>query len=258
MTVHIHLIDKEKHKKFLTEERKDPFTQERIKASDRIVFCAGKCQCAFLLASWEAMERKHCNQTQTLKAFPQIRAEPLHFKKSALFSKPPSYKKSDNRPTLFSTRNILASFLVLIVIVGLIITMLKVLPFPTENKGMVPENVSHNKDHEIYIEVNRVNNTDDNIGTKGNVQPKNFHFGKSDAWRDSFYQYSSIQKIKAPFGFVVKSDHYLQAKTLKEISTSTVIGAIGYLETDDGRFYMSSWSWDRALKGEPPNWIFIK
>ncbi|RKZ36374.1 MAG: hypothetical protein DRQ49_10165 [Gammaproteobacteria bacterium] len=77
-------------------------------------------------------------------------------------------------------------------------------------------------------------------------------------WRDSFYKYSSTQKMTAPDGFVVKSAPYLQAKTLKEINTFTVIDVAGYLETNKGRFYMSGWSWKRALKGHSPNWIWIK
>jgi len=63
--------------------------------------------------------------------------------------------------------------------------------------------------------------------------------------------------MTAPDGFVVKSAPYLQAKTLKEINTFTVIDVAGYLETNKGRFYMSGWSWKRALKGHSPNWIWI-
>jgi hypothetical protein len=59
-------------------------------------------------------------------------------------------------------------------------------------------------------------------------------------------------------GFIVKSAPYLQAKTLKETKTSGTLQIIGYLETDEGRFYMSNWSWKRAQNGKKSNWLWIK
>ncbi len=69
MNPHIHDVNESRHQAFLSEGRKDPFTQEKIKAGDRIVFCAG-CKSAFLHSSWEAMRGRHCEQTETLTEFP--------------------------------------------------------------------------------------------------------------------------------------------------------------------------------------------
>lgn len=116
MTVHTHTIDKKKHGKFLKEERRDPYSHNSIKPSDEVVFC-GKCQCAFLLASWEAMEGKHCDQAQTLKEFPQTNKKPLKFKRKSTHS--PS---NSSRPSPRFSR--LPIFLFLFVLfTGFIITL---------------------------------------------------------------------------------------------------------------------------------------
>jgi len=69
MSVYRHTVDRSSHREFLGEGRKDPYTQDQIKAGDEIVFCAG-CKSAFLYSSWEAMGGRHCNQTETLAEFP--------------------------------------------------------------------------------------------------------------------------------------------------------------------------------------------
>ena len=69
MSPHIHEVNERKHQVFLNEGRRDPFTKQKIKAGDRIVFCA-KCKSAFLHSSWKAMKGKHCRQTETLIEFP--------------------------------------------------------------------------------------------------------------------------------------------------------------------------------------------
>lgn len=69
MNPHIHEVNERRHQAFLSEGRKDPFTKEKIKAGDRIVFCA-VCKSAFLHSSWEAMRGRHCEQTETLTEFP--------------------------------------------------------------------------------------------------------------------------------------------------------------------------------------------
>lgn len=68
MAPHIHTVDPVQHERFLSEQRKDPFTKEEIKAGDRIVFCAN-CKSAFLYDSWQLMQGRHCNQQDTLREF---------------------------------------------------------------------------------------------------------------------------------------------------------------------------------------------
>ncbi|MEM6298782.1 MAG: hypothetical protein AAF740_08860 [Bacteroidota bacterium] len=67
--MHAHRIDTEKHASFLSEERHDPITGEKIIAGDEVVFCAA-CKSAFLMDSWTYLEGKHCGQKLTLSAFP--------------------------------------------------------------------------------------------------------------------------------------------------------------------------------------------
>ena len=73
LSIHIHTIDRIRHREFLNERRKDPFTKKELKVGDRIVFCAG-CKSAFLLDSWKGMGNKHCKQTETLAEFPSYKS----------------------------------------------------------------------------------------------------------------------------------------------------------------------------------------
>ena len=94
MTIHTHTIDKRKHAEFLKEERLDIYTKGKLKPGDRIVFCAGKCQCAILLDSWKAIGSKHCDQAQTLKEFPKSHKKKLKLKRKSAHFPSPSYRPS--------------------------------------------------------------------------------------------------------------------------------------------------------------------
>ncbi|MEH2165133.1 MAG: hypothetical protein V7K41_00315 [Nostoc sp.] len=78
LSIHIYEVDQTKHSTFLSEERRDPFTKERIKHGDRIVFCTG-CKSAFIYSSWQAMGGKHCNQYDTLSEFVSLEAMTIRF-----------------------------------------------------------------------------------------------------------------------------------------------------------------------------------
>jgi len=83
----------------------------------------------------------------------------------------------------------------------------------------------------------------------------------SQDWRDSFHKYPSTKEIIAPNGFILKSSHSIDSKTIKETNDFAKIKVVGYLENLDSdrlRFYVSKWSWKKASKGHNPNWIFIK
>jgi cell division protein FtsB len=71
LSIHVHYIDERTHRMFLEQGRIDPFTKETIKGGDRVVFCAG-CKSVFLVNSWEALGRRHCNQSETLREFPNL------------------------------------------------------------------------------------------------------------------------------------------------------------------------------------------
>ncbi|WP_338815757.1 hypothetical protein V9L05_22395 (plasmid) [Bernardetia sp. Wsw4-3y2] len=65
----VHTLGKEKHSNFLAQNRIDPITGDLLKENDEIVICAS-CKSAFLVDSWEYMDKKHCEQSLTLKEIP--------------------------------------------------------------------------------------------------------------------------------------------------------------------------------------------
>ncbi len=67
--MHIHKIQKQKHADFLNQNRKDPITGDLIVEGDEIVFCQ-ECKSVFLKDTWEYLEGKHCNSSETLINFP--------------------------------------------------------------------------------------------------------------------------------------------------------------------------------------------
>ncbi|WP_338791923.1 hypothetical protein [Bernardetia sp. MNP-M8] len=67
--MHIHKIESNKHKEFLSEERKDPITGDLIRENDEVVFCVS-CKSVFLVDTWLYLEGKHCEQFETLEKFP--------------------------------------------------------------------------------------------------------------------------------------------------------------------------------------------
>ncbi|WP_338762776.1 hypothetical protein WAF17_18285 [Bernardetia sp. ABR2-2B] len=64
--MHIHKINIDKHSDFLNEKRQDPITGDLIEEGDEVVFCAS-CKSAFLKDTWLYLDKKHCNQSQTIK-----------------------------------------------------------------------------------------------------------------------------------------------------------------------------------------------
>ncbi|MEM6297737.1 MAG: hypothetical protein AAF740_03510 [Bacteroidota bacterium] len=71
--MHVHRLDKSKHKHFLSEGRIDPITGEKILAGDEIVICAA-CKSAFLRETWEYLGKQHCRQKHTVAEVPTSNA----------------------------------------------------------------------------------------------------------------------------------------------------------------------------------------
>ncbi len=70
--MNIHKIDtqnNQKHKNFLTQNRKDPITGDNILEGNEVVFCAS-CKSVFLKETWNYLGNTHCEQNKTLKNFP--------------------------------------------------------------------------------------------------------------------------------------------------------------------------------------------
>jgi hypothetical protein len=71
--------------------RQDSVTGDAIKANDEVVFCSA-CQSVFLVESWEYMNQKHCNQTETLGFVPLQEKEFKARKKDTLLFEIPTSK----------------------------------------------------------------------------------------------------------------------------------------------------------------------
>ena len=82
--MHIHKIKKEKHKEFLSQNRKDPITGDLIQSSDEVVFCAS-CKSVFLVDTWKYLNETHCEQSKTLKDFPSSSVMNLKSEEHILF-----------------------------------------------------------------------------------------------------------------------------------------------------------------------------
>ena len=68
-----HIISKEKHSDFLSQDRQDSITHEVIEEGDEVVFCA-ICKSTFTLDSWQYIGNSRCSQSQTLKKIPVLRS----------------------------------------------------------------------------------------------------------------------------------------------------------------------------------------
>ncbi len=70
MDLHIHQLEQYTHQTFLSENRRDPLTQERLRPGDEIVICAND-KIAHLLGSWRVEGRcPVCKHTKTLSSIP--------------------------------------------------------------------------------------------------------------------------------------------------------------------------------------------
>jgi len=78
---------------------------------------------------------------------------------------------------------------------------------------------------------------------------------KIKSWQDAFHKYPSIQQIFFYKGYIVKTSYVLNSKTIDIVKKATTLPIVGYLETKEGRFYMSKWNWEYGLKGNKPTWI---
>lgn len=65
---HSHTLT-EHHQDFLSQNRTDPITGEKIEEGHTVVICAA-CKSAFFIESWEYLGYSHCDQTNTLKFLP--------------------------------------------------------------------------------------------------------------------------------------------------------------------------------------------
>ena len=81
MTYNTHKLSSQNHSHIIG--RQDSVTGDAIKANDEVVFCSA-CQSVFLVESWEYMNQKHCNQTETL-GFVPLQEKKLRLKRKNLY-----------------------------------------------------------------------------------------------------------------------------------------------------------------------------
>jgi hypothetical protein len=82
--MHIHKIEKNKHKDFLLQNRIDPITGDLIVENDEVVFCAS-CKSVFLVDTWLYLNGNHCEQSETLEKFPSSSVIHLKVEETILF-----------------------------------------------------------------------------------------------------------------------------------------------------------------------------
>ncbi|PIY12713.1 MAG: hypothetical protein COZ18_01425 [Flexibacter sp. CG_4_10_14_3_um_filter_32_15] len=100
--MYIHKIDSifPEHQNFLAQNRKEPITGDSISEGDEVFFCAG-CKSVFLKDTREYLEKRHCEQTETLIEFPVQQEMRLKVEDSILFytSLPKSGKSQASIPS---------------------------------------------------------------------------------------------------------------------------------------------------------------
>ncbi len=71
-------------------------------------------------------------------------------------------------------------------------------------------------------------------------------------WEDSFVK--ARHNVYSSGQFLVIAGPYLGSKIIK-VTHGKMIPAVGYVDNDGTRFYMSKWSYKQFKKGKRPNWF---
>lgn len=79
--------------------------------------------------------------------------------------------------------------------------------------------------------------------------------GDFTPWGD-FTSFSAVRKIEAPKGFLVLETPSRKAKVVQN-NPGPAIFVIGYVETREGKFYMTKYSCERLNKGKEPYWSYV-
>lgn len=134
---HDHLLDQKRHADFLSENRIDPITGDKIEAGDRIVICAA-CKSAFLEESWNYLRQQHCKQYGTLNKIPKT--EKICFNEEPLIFFPFDVRESDSFSDEFTYKilqNSTSALMALIPLLLIIFTWIVVPSFGSEGFQMV-------------------------------------------------------------------------------------------------------------------------
>jgi len=107
------------------------------------------------------------------------------------------------------------------------------------------------------------------IGTKNNLAKatainaeveKIYQLGQLatvDNWQLHLVTYPKPEKVPAMQGHVVLDSPTRSARIVKQVETPSLVGCAAYVDTAEGRFYMSEYSLKRYQEEQTPSWIFI-
>ncbi len=76
-------------------------------------------------------------------------------------------------------------------------------------------------------------------------------------WQEHLVRYPQPQKIPAMHAHLVLDAPSRSARIIKQIETPSLVGCAAYVDTTEGRFYMSEFSFKRYQTGHKPSWIFV-
>lgn len=78
-------------------------------------------------------------------------------------------------------------------------------------------------------------------------------------WRDKFFKYNELLKVPTPKGQIILKAPKLGVDE-KFYDEKFIYHTVGYVSTNEGRFYVAKHSWDKINKGEIklPTWIYVK
>jgi hypothetical protein len=78
-----------------------------------------------------------------------------------------------------------------------------------------------------------------------------------DHVEQAFTHFGLQQKIPAPHGHIIYAEPTLKSAILKQVAQPDMVEVVGYVTTEEGRFYVTQYSWTQYQAGKDPNWIYI-
>lgn len=95
------------------------------------------------------------------------------------------------------------------------------------------------------------------IQPKPIVQPKRDETQPEVKAKQPFTYFGEQKQIPAPHGHMILASPMLGADVLNQVTQAGTVAVVGYVETAEGKFYISEFSWTQYKAGKDPNWIYI-
>ncbi len=129
---HYHFLEENKHSEFLSQNRIDPITGDKIQEGDCIVICAA-CKSAFLEESWNYLRQQHCNQYGTLNKIPKT--EKIYFKGEPLVFLPFNVRNEESFLNEFLCKFLQSSTTAFLILLPLFLAILACIFIPFDDEG---------------------------------------------------------------------------------------------------------------------------